>query len=559
MRQNSFISMALAALLLVSCTRTPVEDRDAVQVPLSFLLRDPSSSQTKTTDVMAQSGSQEGTFRGITQITFLPFARQGAVQAGDERLGYCEPLEAISRYNTNHTVLYEKKWLPRNAASFLFYGKAPDGDVSSIWRTGSLQVSGLDGETPAEIRFAPTPIFTGTPSTAVRDKLVNYLTNLANCSVTQVAGVATFANTYPTEYAYLTNGGQLMAGTSIGIKNTLDVIYTAITKKAASDLKTKILNAILSNGVTRDAQNGIPLPSTLANYPGESLPSGSAALRWNGNKFVLGDDASLYMPAPNRYCYPLPLWYYANTQIRTTEKKSNTYSVLNNLYIQATTTWEDVLDQYENNPGKVREETTGAVLSTPIQYGMAQLALTLEKGTTRSLKDANGTDVRIDNDKYPVTALIIGGQRVQDFNFTPLTGSDDYLVYDNQFTESAYLSQTKVEATLRSLVLETSYSVPVYLAVELQNRSSNAFMGATGWVLPGAKFYLTGKLDLSDADNEGNGKIFERSCLTQARVYVSTLKYAYNVIPDLRDPQLQLSLTIKISWDFNTPANTPLK
>lgn len=555
-----FIIGLSAALLLASCTRNGVEEVTRVQVPLSFLVREMAPVQTKTTDAMAQSGSAENQFRGISEITFLPFARQGAVQATDERLGFCDPLEALSADLVSHFVLYEKKTLPRDAASFLFYGKASPGEVTDIWKTGTLVVNGLNGKNPAGISFAPQQIAPDAADATKKTKLVNYLNTLANSSVNQVAGLATFANTYPQEYAYLTNNGQLMAGTSTGIKSMLDAIYTAINKKAASDLKTKILNNLVntSYGVSRDAQRGIILPETMSSYPGANLPNGAAALRWDGSKFVLGDDASLYMPAHTRYCYPIPLWYYANTTIRTTENKAKTYAALTPYYT-GSTTWDTVLAQYEKNPGKVRPETIGVALENPVQYGVAQLALTLEAISTDNLQDEDGTKLSVKNTNFPVTALIVGGQRIQDFNFTPMEGSEDYLVYDNQFTGTAYLSKTQPEVTLRCLVLETAPSTPVYLAMEVQNNSGKAFKGATGWVLPGAKFYLTGRLDLSDADSPGNGKIFERSCLTTARVFVSSLKKAYNVIPDLRDPQMQVGFTVRLDWDFNTPINTPLK
>ena len=73
--------MAAAMLLLLSCTQTRVEEPDRVQVPLSFQLQETGQPQTKTLDGMSQSGSAEGSFLGITDITFLPFSRQGAVQA----------------------------------------------------------------------------------------------------------------------------------------------------------------------------------------------------------------------------------------------------------------------------------------------------------------------------------------------------------------------------------------------------------------------------------------------------------------------------------------------
>ena len=551
--------MAAATLLLLSCTQTRVEEPDRVQVPLSFQLQETGQPQTKTLDGMSQSGSAEGSFLGITDITFLPFSRQGAVQANDERLGYCDPLEAISAYNSNHTVLYENKWLPRDAASFLFYGKVNPGEVTGIWKTGSLRVNGLNGETPAGISFAPDPIAPATPDDTKRGKLVSYLNNIANASVNQVAGVASFANTYPAEYAQFTNYGQLMAGTSSGIKKRLEVLYKAINKKNDNpDLKTRILNLIRSSNVAWDNQLGITLPDNMAGYPGEDLPDGAYAMRWDGSKFVIGPDASLFMPEPGRYCYPIPLWYYANTPIRTTEDKANTYSALSSFYA-GTATWDEVLAKYEKNPGKIRPETTGAVLVNPIQYGVAQLALTLPVTDADKLKDGDDADVRVNNDKFPVTGIIVGGQRIQDFNFQPVTGSDDYLVYDTQFTEKAYLSRTKASATLRCLVLETVPSAPVYLAVEFQNNSGNAFKGASGWVLPGTIFYLTGKLDLDDADSTGNGKIFERGCRTTVTVHISNLKGAYNVIPDLRDPQLQLGFTVRLDWDFNTPTNAALK
>ena len=558
--KRSILIGAAIAVLLVSCTRTEVGETTRVQVPLSFVLSENARPATKTLDEMAQSGSAEGTFRGITEISFLPFDVQRAVQAEDDRMeDYCDPLADISLYYSNHSVLYEKLSLPRNAASFLFYGKANTEDVTDIWKTGSLQVTGLNGAKPAEIRFAPHQIAPDATDNSKRDKLANYLTNIANAKVTQVAGIATFADSYPKEFAQFTNEGQLMAGTSTAIKQRLDVLYKDINNKAASDIKTKILNAILSNDVSRDAQTGIRLPATMSPYPASNLPSGAAAMRWNGSKFVLGDDASLYMPAYTRYCYPIPLWYYANTTICTTEKKENTYSALSALYTSAGTSWNDILDVYEKNPGIIRPETKGAALVNPVQYGVAQLSLTLEKVSSSKLVDADGKTFDVNNDKFPVTALIVGGQRIQDFNFTPLTGSEDYLVYDYQYTEKAYLSSTQPEATLRCLVLESALNAPVYLAMELQNNSSKAIKGATGWVLVGAKFYLTGRLDLSDADNPGNGKIFERGCVTTAKVFVSSLKKAYNVIPDLRDPQLQVAFTVDLDWDFNTPINSPLK
>jgi hypothetical protein len=290
-------------------------------------------------------------------------------------------------------------------------------------------------------------------------------------------------------------------------------------------------------------------------------------VRWDGSQFVAGEATGALLAQTDRYCYPIRLWYYTNSRINTTENESKTYSFLNNnVYSDGSTysTWQMILSQYEKAPGSIRPETVGAALINPVQYGPGLLEITLNRLPTANLPDRNNQTVKVNHTQFPVTGLIIGGQRVQNFGFTP-TGQEDYYIYDTKFSATAYLSNTVPAVPLRTLVLESIEDAVIHFAVELQNNTDQEFEGATGRILPGSRFYLLGKLDLNDltdAERMREGvlvrRVFEQDRKTSVTLDVTTLANAYNAVPDLREPQLQIGVTAYIDWVMSTPAIVPL-
>ena len=98
-------------------------------------------------------------------------------------------------------------------------------------------------------------------------------------------------------------------------------------------------------------------------------------------------------------------------------------------------------------------------------------------------------------------------------------------------------------------------SQDVYVAIELLNNSNQDFIGAQGLVPAGSKFYLVGKLESNKADTQESSetvnpgkRVFYPDYTTTARLTITDLKKAYNTIPDLRTPALELGLSVDLSW-----------
>jgi len=274
------------------------------------------------------------------------------------------------------------------------------------------------------------------------------------------------------------------------------------------------------------------------------------------------------MLAPiDHYCYPIGLWYYANSNIRTSESRD--YASLSSVYTgtEAATSWtgtDGVLSKYSPTNGFVGHRTLSIALEKPVRYAVGMLELTLQKTSSADLRDYLHHVVEVNGTQFPVTGLILGGQEPQSFDFTA-SGSEAFYVYDTCFDNQAYLSSTQNTVPLRTLAVESAREAIIHFALELQNNGATSFVGATGRVLPGSKFYLLGELNLASLsqeertiDGEFRDKVFEKNRKTVANVSVTSLRDAYTIIPDLRQPQLQIGLSVQFNWTLSTPTNVPI-
>ena len=155
-----------------------------------------------------------------------------------------------------------------------------------------------------------------------------------------------------------------------------------------------------------------------------------------------------------------------------------------------------------------------------------------------------------------MTGVLIGNQKTVGFDFKPL--ADDaktWTIYDSSHGEGADAAAVKkgsgnpATPTAYTLALETEGATSdpyetVNFAIELVNNSGDDFKGADGIVPAGGKFYLVGSLT-SDADHN---KVFEQDHKTIAYVTINSLKSAYNTIPDLRSPKLEIGLAVDLQW-----------
>lgn len=533
----------------------PLQGMAQVQFSLSL---DGKAVATKASDAIVQLGEWND-FRGITDITLLPYETQGTVLSTDKRLGFCEGLSDIVNLSAgNHGMLYRQQMIPYKTASFLFYGKAiPSFDQKE--KEGSLIASGLEGMQPSSILFSPEPI--GVPGYAA--DVANYLSN----HLTDIATLEGFQSTYPDLFQRFTNGGGLMSGSRESIRLLLTDLYRNVAVLPESELSTALLGKIIDPAyMDYNSAQGVFFKPNLDDYPGGGLPEGAAALRWNGERFLIGDQTGALLAPLERYCYPIGLWYYANSTIRTTENNDNTYDHLKTDVFDAQTTWGGVLGSFEqqNEKAFIGHKTVAVALEQQVRYAVGMLELTLKRVDSPTLLDHERNAVNVNNYSFPVKGLILGGQRAQLYNFTASAG-EDYYVYDTQFSSQAYMSSYADEVPLRTLALESALGNVIHFAIELENASTSSFVGATGIVLPGSKFYLLGQLDLDSLSDEARTiqgvkrmKVFEKYNKTTVSVKMVSLKDAYTIIPDLRQPQLQLGLIVDFDWEQATPTNVPI-
>jgi hypothetical protein len=99
-----------------------------------------------------------------------------------------------------------------------------------------------------------------------------------------------------------------------------------------------------------------------------------------------------------------------------------------------------------------------------------------------------------------------------------------------------------------TLVLENGTS-DVMIALELTNNTGVDFYGVEGKLIPkDGKFYVIAKLEAADA-TETAGHVFKQDYVTTAKLTLKDLKGAYNTIPDLRTPQLELGFSVNLQWE----------
>lgn len=201
-----------------------------------------------------------------------------------------------------------------------------------------------------------------------------------------------------------------------------------------------------------------------------------------------------------------------------------------------------------------------------INYGVANLATTVKCGAA-SLADnkkLSVTDpseftgtVTVPTAGFPVTGLLIGGQPTKvGFNFQP-TSDAEYVqtIYDNNLTGIKAINGDPT-ATNYTIVLPNDKGRTatdqntVNVAIELTNNSGVAFRGFDGIIPAGGKFYLVGKLEPKTKELTGVDKpaVFMSDYKTTLNLTITSLKHAYNTIPDLRSTKLQLGLSVDLDW-----------
>lgn len=378
---------------------------------------------------------------------------------------------------------------------------------------------------------------------------------------------------------------------------------------ADNDLKNDIIDAIKTSPASDTQSDGILEFETLGNFPAdEKLPDGAIYMLWdNTNHFQMmvgpTNNTGLNITDLDTYVYPAPLYYRALSNIRTADKSMRSYYENKTIWDDgdretAEADHDDVLDGYGEEVADqndvVKYTTRSIAIVDQVQYAVARLDVTVKSNTngTGKLQDNRSTlpdydtdeDIKLYTladptdesstktfDKFPVTGILVGNQNSVDYQFHK-KGGENYTIYDKivptDATTGNYTLFLKDNAptdaeTIHTLAFETPVASStndanaiVKIAVEFQNNSGQLFVGVNGEIIyPGSKFYLVGTFDPADVSTNTThptglpNQVFIQDYTTTANLVVNSLRNAYNTMPDLRIPQLELGLSVNLTWN----------
>lgn len=584
MRNSKHFVLGAATLLLSTAGFTACSSEDTFtggsfsgeSVKTQFAINVPAvgKSDARMGEDIVQ-GQSEVVFRGMSNIRLVPFELGSDPSSvtepltGSESLYYnAIELGAIGSSDLTSTAkykVYNDVELPIGVNAFLFYGEATDKSSDASDKTNgalvpSYSTQGLEaGKTLTDVHFDLKGILVGDDYKTTQTGLLAILDGIAKTEG--------WKDATGTLQPYYTSFIGMKAGSANNILLAVQDLYNAVKGDVLTDensLKAKIATKI--EEYFTPSGSSVPYTLTynttsLATYPfGIGLPDGAVQVAWNTDHFEYTSNVnydggtSMNVSGLDKYVYPASLYYWDNTSLKTSNsQQSNNYgandwsTIINTLYSE----WA------------VTASTQSVALAKAINYAVGRLDVyaAFAAGEIYDANPSGQQPVRIPDDGFTLTGVLIGGQKNVGWNFTPLeSDGTEKTIYDAAVDAGAAGTEGVTRTSglkNRTLVLETAGNAgeKVNFALEFTNNSSQAFYGKDGLVPVGGKFYLVGQLS---ADGS-HAKVFEKDHYTKATVTINSLKNAYNCIPDLRSPKLELGLSVDLKWEEGLSQNVTIQ
>lgn len=553
--------LILVILLMTGCIDDELpqasESGATVVADIAFTVSKEARPTTRVSAEVAQDAGQ--TYRGIDMRHIVPFAIASAQKVTDSDMPKVFQVYGNGNKPVDNRAYYyyENCVLMSGVNAFLCYGRAPQNSSDKHVYGSLVETFPLD-MAPKNIRFSLESIANDVDPTATA--LAEYMTNIANAQANNVKWKDASNATLRVMYLNFLNkteaeenvGGEPLAGSATNISIYTQTLKSALESLTLTDTDNAIRTAIITEiDKYNTSWNGFPASI--------GLPDGAAVIRWTGTAFEpqVSTTTLADINGISRYAYPAELYYYCNSRIRTSsiDKRKEKYTDRD---------WSLILKDYEYEDGVVRNSTTAVAIKEPLQYGVAHVQIILKKTDTSSLTDAAGADIPVGSANFPLTGVLIGGQLPVGFDFTPTTAypvyseADMKFIYDNQLPTLYLNSSADAAEHINTLVLQTYDHKKVPVALELTNNSGTGFKGLGGIVQQGTKFYLVGEIDPADYSNESpsteiRDRVFTQDYTTTLNIKVKGLEKAYNVVPNLLSPRLEMGIELTPKWVATTP------
>lgn len=586
----NIIGLMMAVAFLTGCaadrddSTVTVATDEPITMSLAFAVPEASMTRTRQADSVVQT--VPAFYRGLQDVQIVPFIgdkpNASAVLNGGEN----GRIKGKPNATTEAAYYYYEKFtFPIGTNSVLFYGRgaytvavndAPIPEKARPRYYGSTKAKFSAYWNKSVISFSPVRIFTEEEADAKAVALADYMTKIAKTEGWATSKDAKLEALYK-NFMSLNSKGQypVIAGSSANILSFVRNLYEEAGKYESDQTTAAAIRANIETEADITDGEVTALKSRLAGYPANiGLPDGTAAMQWDvtEGKFVQQIKPTSYevaITSIDRFAYPAELYYFVESDVATSNNE-----VSKGVYENATDWSTLVKNHYKIEP--VKDDTKAIAIKDPIHYGVAQLSVQLNK-TKETLLDANEKEVNVADKTgtplFPLTAIIIGGQYPVGYDFRPVgteedTEEDMLFVYDSEVRTNKksdthdyyYLNSKEDVGTTNTLVLQSFESEKdVTIVLEFENKSGQSFMGYDGVIYPDTKFYLMGKIKPANAqliDKEQaqeivedlKKRVFTQGYVTKVEVNISSLKKAFNVMPDLLSPRLEIGVELVPEW-----------
>lgn len=604
MKKFRFFSFASAMLLasaagMVSCSSDSIEPTGGSGVAgqvvkTQFAINIPyggnsSTNQakkvTRMTDEMTQ---QSGNFRGISDIVLLTFNGDPSTAGNTEATKIIEiGTDANAYAQDEYRKLYRDIEIPVGTNHMLFYGRATRKSGDTDFQAGKIKDVGTKTteKVLANISHELTPINSTANFTTDTEaaKIINALNDIAKAKVTDGK-----------DYTWATIGNETTLPTWLteNEKKFLAARYNEFTKLKAGS-KTSVVEFIKNLKTALVGETGeptIPAERKLTkeiydkceaaltaigsiNFPGNNLPDGVASLSWiaGESKFAYNAPNNVTIGSGNsinyqKICYPAELSYFVNTTTMVSDKDMSNFNDFPSYtdWTQNTETGWSGKTSFTESAVTNLTKTVG--LKAPVQYSVAVLKSTVrcDAATLKdNAKQAGSLDedqqISVPTDGFKVTGILIGGQPASvDWKYEPKATGESFAntIYDNVMNGAPMYAKNETSASNANYTLvfdnkKSDTQSPVYVTIELENNSGQAFYGKDGIIQKDTKFYLVGQLNPNKTgltNPNSVNRVFVQDYVTTANFNITDLKSAYNCIPDLRTSGINVGLAVDLDW-----------
>lgn len=493
---------------------------------------------------------------------------------------------------TASSKIYSDVSVPVGTTHFLFYAHAPQGTTDAKkFELGVLNLTNPETDATATNDISATLATVKKNDTDSPKALLGILNGVAGVEGWATATDGTELNKLYTKYT------SAKAGSANSIRLTLQSLYNnlggivtganADAQTVAKDIRAKIAESFTATtGTDGYVTLAYKEDSPYSTYPNNiNLPDGAVQLSFDAtNKFTYAAESNLtgiQNLNASKICFPASIYYFQSSDLAATAKEleTNQWPTTTTKWTAATAPWLKAENTLADGwTASVQPTTRSIAMRQNINYGVANLATTVKCGAA-SLPD--NTDLTVtDPSEFPgtvavpaagftVTGLLIGGQPTKvGFNFQPAASNDAfaYTIYDKNLTGIVAMNGV-ASAVNYTIVLPNDKGrgvadqSKVNVAIELTNNSGVAFRGADGIIPAGGKFYLVGQLNPDAKTIEGvtNPAVFMSDYKTTMNLNITSLKSAYNTIPDLRSTKLQLGLSVDLDWQAGLQFDVEIK